>query len=131
LGAGHDLIKRLSGGGKTTIAPDLARRDHRVIHVDRLLAFTGDPETGMPLARPPGLDPADRLESQHPDLATLTYSLIPRPAGAFWASPPETRLTARLRKTKEDLPGDAIVIAVAATQARVVDDILARCALIP
>ena len=47
------LIEGGSGTGKTTVAEELERRGHHVIHGDRVLAYVGDPETGAPLAGPP------------------------------------------------------------------------------
>lgn len=44
------LIEGVSGAGKTSVATALERRGCRVIHGDRVLAYQGDPETGVPLA---------------------------------------------------------------------------------
>ena len=46
------LIEGVSGSGKTTVAEELERRGHHVIHGDRVLAYIGDPETGEALDRP-------------------------------------------------------------------------------
>lgn len=44
------LIEGTSGSGKTTVATELERRGYHVVHGDRVLAYQGDPETGLPLA---------------------------------------------------------------------------------
>jgi thymidylate kinase len=46
------LIEGVSCAGKTTVAEELQRRGHHVIHGDRELAYRGDPETGDPLDEP-------------------------------------------------------------------------------
>ena len=46
------LIDGISGSGKTTVAEELERRGHHVIHGDRTLAYVGDPETGEALGKP-------------------------------------------------------------------------------
>lgn len=48
MGRKNYLIEGLSGTGKTTVAEELQRRGHQVIHGDRELAYQGDPETGEP-----------------------------------------------------------------------------------
>ncbi|MFC7375646.1 AAA family ATPase [Brachybacterium sp. GCM10030267] len=48
MGTKNYLIEGLSGTGKTTVAEELQRRGHHVIHGDRELAYQGDPETGEP-----------------------------------------------------------------------------------
>ena len=48
------LIEGSSGAGKTTVATELERRGHHVVHGDRTLAYLGDPETGARLTPPPG-----------------------------------------------------------------------------
>lgn len=48
MGRRNYLIEGLSGTGKTSIAEELQRRGHHVIHGDRELAYQGDPETGEP-----------------------------------------------------------------------------------
>ena len=49
MGARNYLIEGVSGSGKTSVATELARRGHHVVHGDRELAYRGDPETGEPL----------------------------------------------------------------------------------
>ncbi|WP_087000531.1 AAA family ATPase [Rhizobium sullae] len=49
MGVKNYLIEGLSGTGKTSVATELQRRGHHVIHGDRELAYQGDPETGKPL----------------------------------------------------------------------------------
>jgi hypothetical protein len=49
MGRKNYLIEGLSGTGKTSVADELARRGHHVIHGDRELAYRGDPETGEPV----------------------------------------------------------------------------------
>ena len=53
MGIRNYLIEGVSGIGKTTVAEELQRRGHHVIHGDRELAYVGDPETGEPLDGPP------------------------------------------------------------------------------
>ncbi len=48
MGVRNYLIEGVSGAGKTTVADELARRGHHVVHGDRELAYDGDPETGEP-----------------------------------------------------------------------------------
>lgn len=52
MGVRNYLIEGGSGTGKTTVAEELQRRGHHVIHGDRVLAYHGDPETGQPLDMP-------------------------------------------------------------------------------
>jgi adenylate kinase family enzyme len=49
MGARNYLIEGVSGAGKTTVADELQRRGHHVIHGDRELSYPGNPETGEPL----------------------------------------------------------------------------------
>ncbi len=49
MGIRNYLIEGVSGAGKTTVATELQRRGHHVIHGDREIAYRGDPETGEPL----------------------------------------------------------------------------------
>ncbi|PST19364.1 nucleoside kinase [Rhizobium sp. JAB6] len=49
MGIRNYLIEGVSGTGKTSVAAELQRRGHHVIHGDRELAYQGDPETGEPL----------------------------------------------------------------------------------
>ncbi|GEK23293.1 AAA family ATPase [Cellulomonas xylanilytica] len=48
MGRRNYLIEGLSGTGKTTVAEELERRGHHVVHGDRVLAYRGDPATGEP-----------------------------------------------------------------------------------
>ena len=49
MGRRNYLVEGLSGTGKTSVAEELQRRGHHVIHGDRELAYRGDPETGEPV----------------------------------------------------------------------------------
>ena len=49
MGRRNYLIEGLSCTGKTSVATELQRRCHHVIHGDRELAYQGDPETGEPI----------------------------------------------------------------------------------
>ncbi len=49
MGIRNYLIEGVSGTGKTTVAEELKRRGHHVIHGDRELSYRGSPETGEPL----------------------------------------------------------------------------------
>ncbi len=62
MGIRNYLIEGVSGAGKTSVAEELARRGHHVIHGDRTLAYYGDPETGAPLDWPPHQSEAERLD---------------------------------------------------------------------
>lgn len=42
------LVDGVSGSGKTSVAEELERRGHHVVHGDRQLAYQGDPRTGRP-----------------------------------------------------------------------------------
>ncbi len=48
MGTRNYLVEGLSGTGKTTVAEELQRRGHHVVHGDRELAYRGDPRTGAP-----------------------------------------------------------------------------------
>jgi len=63
MGLRNYLIEGVSGSGKTTVAEELQRRGHHVIHGDRELAYLGDPETGEALERPGSV--ADEVEWRH------------------------------------------------------------------
>lgn len=51
MGVRNYLVDGVSCAGKTTVATELERRGHHVVHGDRVLAYQGDPLTG---ARLPG-----------------------------------------------------------------------------
>lgn len=48
MGSRNFLVEGVSGTGKTSVAEELARRGHHVVHGDRELAYQGDPATGAP-----------------------------------------------------------------------------------
>ncbi|GAA3272787.1 nucleoside kinase [Dactylosporangium vinaceum] len=48
MGLRNYLIDGVSGTGKTSVAEELQRRGHHVVHGDRELSYQGDPETGEP-----------------------------------------------------------------------------------
>ena len=52
MGRRNVLIDGVSGSGKTSVATELQRRGHHVVHGDRELKYRGDPRTGEPLAVP-------------------------------------------------------------------------------
>lgn len=54
MAAQNYLIEGSSGAGKTTVATELERRGYHVVHGDRVLAYQGDPETGVRLTPPLG-----------------------------------------------------------------------------
>ncbi len=49
MGVRNYLVDGVSCAGKTTVATELERRGHHVVHGDRVLAYQGDPVTGEPL----------------------------------------------------------------------------------
>ncbi len=49
MGVRNYLVEGVSCAGKTTVATELERRGHHVVHGDRVLAYQGDPVTGEPL----------------------------------------------------------------------------------
>lgn len=49
MGVRNYLVEGVSTSGKTTVATELERRGHHVVHGDRVLAYQGDPVTGEPL----------------------------------------------------------------------------------
>lgn len=49
MGVRNFLVEGVSCAGKTTVAAELERRGHHVVHGDRVLAYQGDPVTGAPL----------------------------------------------------------------------------------
>jgi gluconate kinase len=50
MGRRNYLVEGVSGTGKTSVAEELQRRGHHVVHGDRELAYQGDPATGEPMA---------------------------------------------------------------------------------
>ena len=48
MGVRNYLVDGVSCSGKTTVASELERRGHHVVHGDRELAYQGDPVTGEP-----------------------------------------------------------------------------------
>jgi adenylate kinase family enzyme len=52
MGVKNYLIEGVSGVGKTAAAEELQRRGYHVIHGDRVLAYVGDPETGVAMVQP-------------------------------------------------------------------------------
>ncbi len=68
MGKRNYLIDGVSGTGKTTIAEELQRRGHHVLHGDRELKYRGDPRTGIPLARPDHLSDYDKTAWEHEHL---------------------------------------------------------------
>lgn len=48
MGRRNFLVEGVSCTGKTTVATELERRGHHVVHGDRTLAYQGDPVTGEP-----------------------------------------------------------------------------------
>lgn len=65
MGLKNYLIEGVSAAGKTTVAEELQRRGHHVIHGDRELAYLGDPETGEALESPPPESTADSVRWRH------------------------------------------------------------------
>lgn len=65
MGVRNYLIEGVSGTGKTAVAEELHRRGHHVVHGDRELARTGDPQTGRPLDPPPMGDRAQSAVWAH------------------------------------------------------------------
>ncbi|SMQ65970.1 hypothetical protein SAMN06295905_1362 [Devosia lucknowensis] len=61
MGIRNYLIEGGSGTGKTTVAEELERRGHHVVHGDRTLAYYGDPDTGEPMRTPEFADEADTV----------------------------------------------------------------------
>lgn len=62
MGVRNYLIEGVSGAGKTTVATELERRGHHVIHGDRTLAYYGEPLTGERLDAPPPEGGLDAIE---------------------------------------------------------------------
>lgn len=65
MGRRNYLIEGVSGTGKTTVATELQRRGHHVVHGDRALAYKGDPATGAPLAAAARQAAADDIAFGH------------------------------------------------------------------
>lgn len=63
MGIRNYLVEGVSGAGKTSVATELERRGHHVIHGDRNFAYVGDPETGEPMVQPDGV--TDSIAWQH------------------------------------------------------------------
>lgn len=49
MGRVNVLVEGVSCSGKTSVAEELERRGHDVVHGDRALAYRGDPLTGSPV----------------------------------------------------------------------------------
>jgi hypothetical protein len=49
MGVRNYLIEGVSGTGKTAVCDELSRRGYQAIHGDRVLAYQGDPGTGVAL----------------------------------------------------------------------------------
>lgn len=62
MGIRNYLIEGGSGTGKTTVAEELERRGHHVVHGDRTLAYYGNPETGEPMHAPRFEAEADQVK---------------------------------------------------------------------
>lgn len=62
MGVRNYLIEGVSGSGKTTVAEELQRRGHQVIHGDRQFAYYGDPDSGEPLQWPADKSEKDTME---------------------------------------------------------------------
>lgn len=62
MGRRNYLIEGVSGAGKTTVAEELERRGHHVVHGDRKFAYYGDPESGEPLAWPVNMSEEETVE---------------------------------------------------------------------
>lgn len=65
MGRRNFLIEGVSGTGKTTVATELQRRGHHVIHGDRELAYKGDPATGAPITAAAREAAADDISFGH------------------------------------------------------------------
>jgi thymidylate kinase len=65
MGLRNYLIEGVSCAGKTTVAVELQRRGHHVIHGDRELAYLGDPETGEALGWPATESVKDSVRWRH------------------------------------------------------------------
>ncbi len=52
MGVRNFLIEVGSGTGKTSVAEELQRRGYDVVHGYRVLAYYGDPNTGVPMQAP-------------------------------------------------------------------------------
>lgn len=74
------LIEGVSGSGKTSVATELERRGHAVVHGDRVLAYQGDPRTGAPI--PPERRSADPafINTHHVWDADRVKAIIADPA---------------------------------------------------
>lgn len=68
MGKRNVLVEGVSGSGKTSVAVELQRRGHHVVHGDRQLQYVGDPATGEPLQVPAALDDRSRAAWIHQHL---------------------------------------------------------------
>ncbi len=65
MGIRNYLIEGVSGAGKTTVAEELQRRGHYVIHGDRELSYRGDPATGKAISEPPFKSESEKIAWRH------------------------------------------------------------------
>ncbi len=65
MGIRNYLIEGVSGTGKTSVAEELQRRGHHVIHGDRELSYRGDPQTGEALDELARKSAADSVAWRH------------------------------------------------------------------
>jgi hypothetical protein len=68
MGIRNYLVEGVSGTGKTSVAEELQRRGHHVLHGDRELKYRGDPKTGAPLVEPVHESEMDKVVWQHEHL---------------------------------------------------------------
>ena len=149
MGARNFLVEGVSGTGKTTVATELARRGHHVVHGDRELAVPGgtghedhrwdvdrvralaaddhEPVTffcGGSRNHAELLDLFEEVFVLHVDLATLHRRLDGRP-GEFGHDPEERALVVRLHASGDDVPAGTPIDATRPV-GEVVDELLRR-----
>ena len=77
MGRRNFLVEGVSGSGKTSVATELQRRGHQVVHGDRQLKYVGDPETGQPLPVPAAFpDVRSRAEWIHRHLCWSVDAVV-------------------------------------------------------
>lgn len=120
------------GDPETGEPKDGSGHENHIWRVDKVKALVADQRAAVTFfcggSRnfPRFIDLFDGVFVLEVDLATLNRRLDERPEDEWGSRQEERDLIARLHRTREDLPSEAMVIDATAPLARVVDEILRR-----